>query len=169
MLVGLPGAGKSTVGPMIAERLGRGFVDLDERVERLAGRSIPEVFAREGESAFRRLELEATRTLAPEPELVVAPGGGWITSADAVALLVPPGVLAYLRISPEGALRRLGVGVASRPLLAGDALARLRGTFSERREYYERAELVLDVEHLSPQQVTAQVVDGLGKLRRPAV
>ena len=169
VLVGLPGSGKSTVGPMIAERLSLGFVDLDERIERAAGRSVSQIFEHEGEAGFRDRELAATRALAGEPGQVVAPGGGWITRPEAVALVSPPGTLAWLKVSPERALERLGGGVASRPLLQGDPIARMRSLLLARGESYAKAGLVVDVEDLSPQQVTSALLEAIGKLRRPAV
>src|SRR5688572_27406814 len=78
VLIGLPGAGKSTVGPLLARRLGWRFLDLDPLIEAEAGLPIAQIFEQKGEAEFRRLETELTGRLASEPDLVLAPGGGWI-------------------------------------------------------------------------------------------
>src|SRR5215212_3506139 len=91
ILVGLPGAGKSTIGLAAAERLQRTFLDFDAEIVRREGAPIT---------------------------AILAPGGGWITSPDVVAMLRPPGLLIYLKVSPEKALERLGADRLSRPLLS---------------------------------------------------
>ncbi|HEX6559056.1 MAG TPA: shikimate kinase, partial [Longimicrobiales bacterium] len=78
MLVGLPGSGKSTVGPLLAERLGWQFIDFDPLIEAEAGLPIRDIFALLGEVEFRRLESELTARLASTSHTVLAPGGGWI-------------------------------------------------------------------------------------------
>jgi shikimate kinase len=157
VFVGLPGAGKSTLGPLVAARLGIPFVDLDREVEALAGRPVPEIFALDGEATFRAMEREATRQLVQRPPTVVAPGGGWITQGEAVALLRPPGRIIHLRVSPRAALERMGKAVALRPLLAqADPLAALEALEGVRRSAYATADAVLDTETLSLQELVAQ-------------
>lgn len=157
VLVGLPGAGKSTLGPLVAARLGIPFVDLDREVEALAARPVSEIFALDGEATFRAMEREATRRLAQRPPTVVAPGGGWIMQQAAVALLRPPGRIIHLRVSPRAALERMGKAVALRPLLAqADPLAALEALEGVRRSAYATADAVLDTETLSLQELVAQ-------------
>lgn len=159
-LVGLPGAGKSTVGALAAAQLGRCFVDLDREIERRAGASVAELFARDGERAFRAYELEVTRVLAAGPPLVLAPGGGWMMVPGARALLGGEGRIIYLRVTPETALRRMGCGVANRPLLAGPhPLAVLRGLLAEREPVYLTADCVLDTEGVGVQQLARAVAE----------
>ena len=88
ILIGMMGCGKSTVGRLAAEKLGLAFVDTDERIERASGRTIPEIFASEGEEGFRARELDVSRALAREGGLVIACGGGLPTRAEAIA--APP-------------------------------------------------------------------------------
>ena len=157
VLVGLPGAGKSTVGAMLAERLGLPFVDLDLEIEARAGRPVREIFALDGEATFRELEREATRRLVERSATVISPGGGWITRPDAVALLRPPGRIIHLRVTPPTALERMGASVGLRPLLAGgDPLAALEALEGIRRSAYAAADAVLDTETLSLQELVAQ-------------
>ena len=164
VLVGLPGSGKSTVGQLVAERLGRTFVDFDPIIERRHGDTIASIFAQFGEAHFRNLERELTVELAERPESqVLAPGGGWITSPDCVALLRPHGVLVYLRATPATALRRLGAAVATRPLVAGaDPLAAMKQLLAEREPLYATADHAADTEGLDAGQVADLVVQLAG-------
>ena len=157
ILVGLPGAGKSTLGPLVAARLGLPFVDLDREIERASGTAIAEMFARDGEPIFRRWEREVTSRLAGATPSVVAPGGGWIMQPGVAALLCPPGRILHLRVSPATAIERMGNEVALRPLLRGsDPLATLTALERERRPSYDAADAVLDTEALSLQELVSQ-------------
>jgi shikimate kinase len=157
VLVGLPGAGKSTVGPLVADRLGIAFVDLDLEVAERAGRPVPEIFALDGEATFRSLEREATRQLVGRRSCVVSPGGGWVTQPDVVALLRPPGRIIHLHVSPATAIARMGGDVAKRPLLSGgDPLAALQAIAGARESAYATADAVLDTETLSLQELVVQ-------------
>jgi shikimate kinase len=130
-LVGLSGAGKSAVGPLLASRLERAFEDLDDRVLRDTGRGVAEILRVEGEAAFRRVEREALRrVLLPARDdaaqvpatvmIVLACGGGIVTDPASRALLDAGATVVWLTVRPETALERLGAaGVAARPLLAG--------------------------------------------------
>ena len=159
ILVGLPGAGKSTAGRMAAEQLGLPFLDFDEEIERREGRSVAEIFARDGEPHFRVRERALTAELAEAPRMVLAPGGGWAAHPESVALLRPPGRIIYLRIRPETALARLGAERVTRPLLAGPDPLRELGRLLETREpHYLSADHVIDVDVLDPQQVTLAIV-----------
>lgn len=160
VLVGLPGAGKSTVGERVARRLARRFVDLDAEVERRAGMRIAEIFARHGERAFRDYELALTRELALEPPLVLSPGGGWVLQPETLALLRGVASIIYLRVSPEVALRRMAEGVSARPLLVGlDPLSTLRALLREREPHYLAADHVVNTDHIDVQEVTIMVAE----------
>jgi shikimate kinase len=159
VLVGLPGAGKSTVGLGVATRLGRRFVDLDSDIEARAGQSVTDLFATVGEQRFRQLERAATAALVGSAPAVIAPGGGWMTQAETVALLRPHALLVYLRVSPEAALRRLGAAVASRPLLASpDPTLALRSLALAREALYATADRIIDTEPLDLQDVVESLV-----------
>jgi shikimate kinase len=160
VLVGLPGAGKSTVGLAVARRLERPFVDLDVEVESRGGRSISELFRVDGEREFRRLEHATTAALVGAPPAVIAPGGGWMTRPETVALLRPHALTVYLRVTAESALLRLGPGVATRPLLAGDGdpVAAMRALEAARVALYATADRVIDTEALDLQAVVESLV-----------
>lgn len=158
ILTGLPGSGKSSVGAAVARALGRRFLDFDVEIERRAGRSIATIFETAGEEAFRALELELTRELEQAEGMVLAPGGGWIVVPGALELLRPPGVLVYLRASPEVVLERMGHSRSRRPLLNDpDPLSRLRALLHAREARYLLADHVVGVEHIELQRVVLEV------------
>jgi shikimate kinase len=154
VLVGLPGSGKSTVGPLLANLLGAEFMDLDREIEMRERMNIPEIFAARGEPAFREMERALTRELASRPAMVLAPGGGWMVDQANVDLLRPPARLIHLQVRPETALRRLGPDVAKRPLLAGPAAdSQMEALSAVRLPLYSRADEAINTEILTPQQV----------------
>ena len=162
VLVGLPGAGKTTVGSDLAERLGWRFVDVDAEIERVSGRSIAEIFRSDGESAFRAMELRLTAELCSGSRMVLAPGGGWAAQPGAMEGLPAGTVTVWLRVSPEEAIRRLGGSPQDRPLLAGtDPLGAVRQLARERHEHYSRANLVVDVDGLAAADISRTIIEWL--------
>jgi shikimate kinase len=160
ILVGLPGAGKSTIGAGVADRLNRTFLDFDLELERREGRSVSQIFGEDGEEYFRRKERELTEELRLVGNMILAPGGGWIRDAGVVSLLRPPGRLIYLRVRPETALKRLGPNRALRPLLSRpDPLAELERLYAERRLAYEAADRTVDTELYGLQKVIEMVAE----------
>ncbi len=158
MLVGLPGAGKSTVGKAVAERLGRTFLDFDLEIERREGKTIAEIFGEKGEGHFRELERALTEELRLMGNMILAPGGGWVSNPEVVRLLRPPGRLIYLRLRPETALTRLGSERSTRPLLMRpDPLGELRRLFNARKAAYESADHVIEAEVLDVEEVIKRV------------
>ena len=151
------GAGKSTVGPMLARDLSRRFVDLDEEIEREAGRSIREIFAREGEASFRALERRALERWAGR-DAVVALGGGAIAQEGSPEFLAATGTVVYLRADPEVLLARLGDG-DERPLLRDleptARRARIEALLEERRGAYESARIVIEAGGDDPEALAA--------------
>ena len=158
VLLGLPGSGKSTVGPIVAQKLGWRFVDLDQQIEAAVGLSVSQIFATRGEAEFRRIERELTDRLAFEVRLVLSPGGGWLLRnqlRDAVEI--------WLEVDPHEAVNRLGSGAAGRPLLQPDPLKRMQQLLAERRQHYNRAELHIDTNGKSAAEVAAAVVVAVTK------
>lgn len=158
-IIGFMGAGKSTVGAMVAARLGRPFVDLDGEIERETGRTAAELFAAEGEEGFRAAERAALATVAARQGLVVACGGGVVTDEGSRAILRASGTVVYLQVSSDEALARVGADLSGRPLLRGGdpsaaaALLRLR-----ERLYETAADLVVDTAGRTPERVANEVV-----------
>jgi shikimate kinase len=162
LLVGMMGAGKSTVARIVATRLDRPHVDTDGEVERIAGSSVREIFSTRGEAEFRALEARVLAdVLAGAVPSVISVGGGAVLDETSRAALRHGGTVVWLRARPETLARRVGRN-ADRPLLARDdggpaaALARID---HERRALYEEvASVVLDVDHLSPGAAAERVI-----------
>lgn len=159
VLVGLPGAGKSTVGRGLAARLGWRFIDLDQAIEGRASMTVARIFEERGEAEFRRLEAECTRAVAVEREVVLAPGGGWIVNEKARNLLGSGAMMVWLQVSPESAVERLGTHRGERPLLAGERpLERMRQLLEARVHAYSAADLHLDTEGIEVEEVIRRLV-----------
>lgn len=158
-LVGMMGVGKSTVGSRLAARLGRSFADSDREVERMAGRSIAEIFASDGEARFRALESEAVENLSSEGA-VIALGGGTIAQPGMVERLEARGPIVFLMADPTVLVDRIGSD-PGRPLLAGlDRSARiekLRTLLAERWPYYARARIRIEANG-DPDEIADRIV-----------
>lgn len=157
-LIGLPGAGKSTIGQAVATQLRIPFVDLDREIEKTAGKSISRIFAEDGEAHFRELEFEATRRL-PRTPAIVAPGAGWISNEAVRVLVSHAGPTIYLRVEPRTAALRLGAAAADRPLLAGGTLQELERLLADRKTLYESADGVVDTEQYPIDQVIQRTAE----------
>ncbi|WP_030459153.1 shikimate kinase [Kitasatospora sp. NRRL B-11411] len=167
VLVGPPGSGKSTVGRVLAERLGLPFRDTDADIERTAGKPIPEIFVDEGEPHFRQLEREAVRAAVTGFPGVLALGGGAVMAEETRALLAPLPVV-FLEVALGDAVKRVGLD-APRPLLAVNPRARWRELMEARRPLYlEVATAVADTEGRTPEQVADAVLEAL-ELKNPHV
>jgi shikimate kinase len=170
LLVGMMGAGKSTVARLVAARLGRPHVDTDVEVERVAGSTVSELFSTRGEAGFRAAEsVVLTEVLARSVPAVISVGGGAVLDPSQRRALRASGPVVWLRARPDTLARRVGRG-AGRPLLVArgggpseepaGALARIDG---ERRALYEEvASVVIDVDDLTPGAVAERVVSAVG-------
>jgi shikimate kinase len=162
VLLGFMGAGKSTVGPILARRLAWEFVDLDTEIEEFAGLSIPEIFSSGGEAAFRKVEAEATARFIGRERLVLAPGGGWPTNEQVTERGAAGTATVWLRVSPEAVLRRLGSRRDGRPLLAvADPDAAVRRLLAERQPFYQAADLTVDTDGRTARAVATEIQTSL--------
>ncbi|MHB1064292.1 MAG: 3-dehydroquinate synthase [Georgenia sp.] len=168
VLVGPPGAGKTTVGRLIAAALGVEFLDTDEEVERVAGMSIAELFVAEGEAAFRALEHETVLRVLAEHDGVVALGGGAVMHPGTRAALVGHPVV-FLDVDVAQAVARVGRS-RTRPLLAGDPGTRFTALMAERRAVYESVATVHHATtHRRPRRVAADILRELARRGEAAV
>jgi shikimate kinase len=161
-LIGFMGSGKTTVGGLLAERLGWSFADLDDLIVRAAGASVAEIFAREGEEGFRRRETEAVRAAATGRRAVVATGGGAACREENLALMLGSGRVVALGVSAAEAVRRTG-GRSGRPLLDGsaDPLGAATALLAKRDAFYARAHLRVETDRRTPAEAVETIVAGL--------
>lgn len=162
VLVGPPGAGKSTIGRLVAQRLGLSFADSDDLVERRSGRSVADIFIDEGEAAFRERERAAVADLLSAEQGVVSLGGGAVLDP-----LTEDGLhghcVVFLDVGIADAAKRVGFG-ASRPLLSVNPRAQWTALMAARRPVYERvATYRVDTAAREPDDVAAEVVDRLAR------
>jgi shikimate kinase len=168
VLVGMPGAGKSSVGRRLARELGRPFADADEQLELATGRTIPQIFRDDGEATFRRLETQTlSELLTRHTPLVIAAGGGAVISEENRLLLGNHSVVVWLRGSAEFLIGR--TDPTHRPLLSDDPSEAYRRLELERAELYEAvADEIVDIEPFhsgdeKPKRLLARhIVDILG-------
>ena len=165
-LIGYRGCGKSSVGPLLAESLGMGCVDSDERVEEVAGKSIQQIFSDDGEAEFRRLESQVIAELLLQPKTVLAAGGGAILSEDNRICMQYAGPVVWLQASVETLASRIGGDKASatmRPSLTGRSiLEEIAEVLETRRELYKKAStMTVDTDNKDPQQIADEIVTRL--------
>ena len=164
-LAGFMGSGKSTVGPTVADRLDVDFLDLDDAIEDAAGRSIPAIFAEEGEMGFRQRETRALWETAERENLVVALGGGTIVDDANRDFATDHGLVVYLQVPADVIVDRVADGAAHRPLLQdeqGEPLSRtamqqrIERMLSERRHSYQQADVTVEADR--PPDTVAGIV-----------
>jgi shikimate kinase len=165
VVVGPPGAGKTTIGQLLAERLGVPFRDTDDDVERVAGKAIAEIFTGDGEATFRAMEEEAVAVALAEHNGVLSLGGGSVISEKTRKRLIGYPVV-FLSVGLAEGSRRTGLSTA-RPLLAGvNPRATFKALLDARMPLYrEVAALELATDEHTPEELVAQVIDGLSESR----
>ncbi|MEO0444543.1 MAG: shikimate kinase [Verrucomicrobiota bacterium] len=154
VLVGFMGTGKTTVGQKVAKSLGYQFVDTDALVEEVEGRSIPDIFAQEGEEGFRGKETEVLQRALQQDHAVISTGGGAVLRKENRKLIQEGGFCVWLTASAEDILERVMMNT-NRPLLqTKDPLETIQRMLSERHDFYvETADLILETTELHPDDV----------------
>ncbi len=167
ILNGMMGSGKSTVGRLLAEALGWHFVETDAAIELCTGKTISQIFAEEGESVFRKLELEEARRLASCEKCVIATGGGMFTQTEALEALESGSLMVHLSTRPETLAARLS-DTSDRPLLENvERQKRLAEIYEKRRAVYEALPVQIDTEGRSPAQVAQMILRRYFASRQP--
>jgi shikimate kinase len=163
-LIGFMGTGKTTVGQALSAALGFELCDSDEEIVRREGRSIPEIFADEGELYFRRVESEVLAELAERPQTVITTGGGAVLSAANRELMAKSGLVVCLQATVDEIVRRATIDNSKRPLLRmgqESVRERVERLLREREGLYDFAELVVDTTGKDVSQITAEIVHHL--------
>jgi shikimate kinase len=162
-LIGFMGTGKTVVGRLLAQKLGKEFIELDALIEKRAGKSIPEIFRREGETAFRELEIGVVKDIAGKKNAVIACGGGLVLNKINIDRLKQECVIVCLTASPTEISKRTLADKDGRPLLAvDDRLAQIKNMLEFRRPYYERsADITVNTSRLKPETVVERIIEKL--------
>ncbi len=168
ILVGFMGAGKSSVGRLLARRLGRCFVETDDMIVAREGKPIPEIFREHGEARFRELEAEALEALRLKSGDVIATGGGFPCHDGRMEALRDLGTVVWLAGEFVDLHERAG-RTGGRPMLDGRAPAELEELYRTRQAYYRRAHLSVDTSGLGPDQVVARVLAALRRVHAARV
>lgn len=163
-LIGFMGAGKTSVGKILAESLEMSFVDLDQEIEKGLGMTIPEIFSTHGEDFFRDAESEALRSVAQGERQAIATGGGVVLRGENWEVMEKKGVTIYLK-APADVLYNRVKNNSSRPLLQVDnPFEKVQELLSKRIPLYEKADLIVDTENLSPQEAVQEIRNKLMSL-----
>ncbi|OGO24149.1 MAG: hypothetical protein A2Z28_05960 [Chloroflexi bacterium RBG_16_51_9] len=158
------GTGKTAVGQALARKLGMKFIELDRLIEEQAGKKIAEIFRAQDETAFRELEIEATRQIAGEKNAVIACGGGIVLNKINIDRLREDAIMVYLTASPQTILKRVAGEKGQRPLLAvDDQLKTITDMLKFRKPYYERsADITVNTSRLSIDGAAEEIIRKLG-------
>ena len=166
VLVGVPGAGKTTVGKLLAKNLGINFFDSDQVIESRAGKSVSDIFTQDGEPAFRKLEHDVIVELLDSNNVVLALGGGSLGN-DETRAKVKDATTVWLVAGLAQAVDRVGMN-RNRPLLLGNVRGQLADLMAAREPFYkEVAAIAVDTSKLIPSEVVTEIVSELGKIEAP--
>jgi shikimate kinase len=162
-LIGFMGTGKTAVGRLLAEKLGKEFVELDAVIEKKAGKSIPEIFRQSGEIGFRELEIEATGEVAGKKNTVIACGGGIVLNKINIDRLRGECVIVCLTASPQVIIKRTSADMEERPLLAvPDRARQVEELLKFREPYYKRsADVTINTTRISAAAVVGRIIKKL--------
>ena len=164
LLVGFMGAGKSSVGPRLAEALGWRFVDVDDRIEEMEDATVSEIFQRRGETYFRAVESAVVSEILGKDRVVIATGGGWAAQRGRLAALPSGSVSIWLQVSAAEAIDRVKDQPGRRPLLdAEDPLDEARKLLAVRSMEYAEADAEVDTDGRTLDDVTARVLEILSR------
>lgn len=158
VLTGFMGTGKTSLGKLLAEKLGCGFVDIDQKIEQDEGLTVPQIFEKYGEKYFRELEKKAVAEVSQRHGLVIATGGGTIKDAENIRMLKSSGVIVCLTTDPEEIFRRTERR-GERPVLDGgeDRLQTIKKLLAERQPFYAQADYTIDTTDWSPLQIMSDI------------
>ena len=158
ILIGFMGSGKTEVGKRLAKRLGYTFMDTDLLIEEKTGKSISDIFSKDGELFFRDIETLILTELSGINEHVISTGGGIVTKKENILLLKKTGFIIWLKASPETILKRVG-SETHRPLLKVDnPLEKIKKLMSQREQSYSEADLTIDTDGLEVEDIVNNII-----------
>lgn len=147
-IIGFMGSGKSTAGKKLSGVLGWTFIDIDRKIEEVAGKTIPQIFAGDGEDVFRKIESDVLKSINPGEGTIVSTGGGTPCHGNNMDLMLETGLTVYLKMTPEQLTYRLLESTSVRPLIKNVSDEQLpefiEKVLSVREKYYSRAEIIID-------------------------
>jgi shikimate kinase len=147
-IIGFMGSGKSTAGKKLAASLGWTFIDLDRKIEEKAGKTIPQIFAQDGEEQFRKIESDVLKSVKDETETIVSTGGGTPCHGENMEIMLETGLTVYLKMTPEQLTKRLLESTGERPLIKNIPDDQLFGFIEKklgvREKWYNRANIIIE-------------------------
>ena len=151
-IIGFKSSGKTTTGRKLARKLGMAFIDLDDHIEQMTGRSVPEIFSTEGETEFRNLEWKALKDVVKRDNIIVSTGGGVPCHCDNMNLMEKYGEIIYLRLNNDTLVSRLEKATSDRPIVKnktrGELYQYIVDLKNECEHHYMRARYIIDGENL---------------------
>jgi shikimate kinase len=165
VLIGMRGSGKTTVGKILAQKLDRELVEMDELITRKAGLSIPEIVKKYGWGKFREIEEEITDEVAKLDNIINASGGGVVTRENNISKLKKSGVLVWLQADIDTLVSRIGENTDRPPLVSGRSQREdMELTLKERKPLYRKAaDFAVDTENKTPEEVVEAIINSLTK------
>jgi len=160
-LIGMMGSGKSKTGPKLAELLKYKFIDMDQFIEKVAKKSINQIFTEDGEKIFREIEARCLKEIIQVPALIVSTGGGIITQKENWGIL-RQGIIVWLDLKESIAIERLKKDINQRPLLEGKDINNLyRDILNSRKELYEQADIRIKVANHTISEVSQTIISAI--------
>jgi len=147
-IIGFMGSGKSTAGKKLAASLGWTFIDLDRKIEERAGKTIPQIFAQDGEEQFRKIESDVLKSVKDKTETIVSTGGGTPCHGENMEIMLETGLTVYLKMTPEQLAKRLLESTGERPLIKNIPDDQLYGFIEKklgvREKWYNKANIIIE-------------------------
>jgi shikimate kinase len=164
-LIGFMGTGKSVVGRLLADKLGKRFIEMDAEIEKKAGKPVAAIFREDGEASFRKMEAQITAEISAKKNTVVACGGGIVLDKANIFRLNQEYVIVCLSAAPGDILKRISGEVGTRPLLdVADKGKTIKELLSARRPLYEQAsDITVDTSGIDPPGVVQKIIDALSE------
>lgn len=162
-LLGFMGCGKTTVGKVLAKKLNRQFIDLDEEIVLHTGKSIPTIFEEKGENGFRNIESEVLKKVS-SGDSVISTGGGIVSKYENIVFMKQHGILYYLESTIETLYKRIHQD-PNRPNAVNRSIEELNALFINRESFYKKADFTISVTEKSPKDVTVEIINCLNSLQ----